>query len=275
MGGLIRADLKKLFKAKSLYVCMFIAIVLGVSMSLLYDYFWQERGQNIALWYALMNQYGMKTDMLDEAFSQIPSQNLLSYINIFLSDGAIWLIGAPCVCAFCAAEYNAGTYKNLVSRGCSKIKLFISKTIVSVTELLLISLVYVIAGSITALPHIELKTDMETGSIVFMIFIYLLLIIASASVFVMLTIIFRRSGFAVAAAIAAPMLIASLMQIAALASPDLSELSTYILMNTFVTVQKSVAAGNGWKELLTAIGYIIVSGFLGGFIFKKSEIRIG
>ena len=273
MGGLIRADLKKLFKAKSLYVCMFIAVVLGISMSLLYNYFWQERGQNIALWYALMNQYGMKTDMLDEALSQIPSQNLLSYFNVFLSDGAIWLIGAPCVCAFCAAEYNAGTYKNTVARGCSRIRLFISKMTVSVIELVMISAVYLLAGSITALPHVEMKSSMSIGSIFFLVLIYLLLIVASAAVFVTLTIIFRRSGFAVAAAIAAPMLIASLMQIASLASPDLAELSKFILMNTFVTVQQSVSGGSGFTELFTAMGYIAVSGVVGGLIFQKSEIK--
>lgn len=273
MTGLLGADFKKLFKSKSLYVCMFIAAALGVCMSLLYNYFWQERGQNIALWYAMMNQYGMKTDMLDEALSQIPSQNLLSYINVFLSDGAIWLIGAPCVCAYCSAEYNAGTYKNTVARGCSRIKLFLSKLAAAVSELLIISLVYLAAGTITALPHIELASTLQAGEIAFMAVIYFVLIIASACVFVMLSAIFRRSGFAVAAAIAAPMLIASLIQIASLASPELSQLSGYILMNTFVTVQKSVISGTGLNELLTGIAYIAVSSVAGGLIFAKREVR--
>ncbi len=273
MTGLLSADFRKLFKSKSLYVCMFIAAALGVCMSLLYNYFWQERGQNIALWYAMMNQYGMKTDMLDEALSQIPSQNLLSYLNVFLSDGAIWLIGAPCICAYSTAEYNAGTYKNTVARGCSRVKLFVSKLTAAVTELLIISFVYLAAGTITALPHIELATTLQAGEIAFMAVIYFILIIASACVFLMLTSVFRRSGFAVAAAIAAPMLIASLIQIASLASPELSKLSGYILMNTFVTVQKSVTAGTGLTEMITGIAYIAVSGFVGGIIFVKREVR--
>lgn len=273
MGGIIRADLKKLFKSKSLYVCMFISVVLGISMSLLYNYFWQERGQNIALWYALMDQYGMKTDVLDEALSQIPSQNLLSYINIFLSDGALWLIGAPCICAYCAAEYNAGTYKNTVSRGCGKIKLFCSKVIAAVVEMLLISMVYVLSGTLTAISHVDFKTDLDVGGIIFLSFIYILLIIASASVFVMLTVIFRRSGFAVAAAIAAPMLIGSLLQIASMGNPDLANLSGFVLMNTFVTVFRSVSDGGGLTELFTALGYIAASLFVGGVIFERSEVR--
>lgn len=273
MGGLVIADLKKLFKSKSLYVCMVIAAVLGVSMSLLYNYFWQERGQNIALWYALMDQYHMKTDVLDEALKQIPSQNLFSYINIFLSDGALWLIGAPCICAYCAAEYNAGTYKNTVSRGCSKIMLFLSKVIVSVIEMLMLSVVYVTAGTLAAISHVSFETDLETGSIVFLGVIYFMLIIASASVFVLLTILFRRSGFAVAAAIAAPMLIASLIQIASMSQPELSELSGYVLMNTFVTVFTSVNDGGGLKELFTAVGYTVVSLIAGGIVFSRSEIK--
>ncbi len=273
MGGLLRADFRQLWKSRSLYVCMGIAAVLGVSMSLLYDYFWQERGQNIALWYAMMDQYGMKTDMLDEALSQIPTQNLLSYINVFLSDGAIWLIGAPCICAFCASEFRAGTYKNSVARGISKGMLFCSKLIVSVVELMILAAVYVLAGSLAAISHVSLESELEAGSIVFLVVIYLLLIVASASVFVMLTMLFKRSGFAVAAAIAAPMLIASLIQIAAMASPDLTELSKFVLMNTFVTVYRSVGSGEGLTELLTAIGYIAVSSILGGVVFCKSEVR--
>ena len=273
MGGLIRADLKKLFKSKSLYVCMVIAAILGVSMSLLYNYFWQERGQNIALWYALMDQYNMKTDVLDEALRQIPSQNLLSYINIFFSDGALWLIGSPCICAYCAAEFNSGTYKNTVSRGVSKTKLFFSKVIVSVIEMFMLSFLYVLAGTLAAVSHVDFETDLEAGRIVFLGVIYFLLIIASASVFVMLTILFRRSGFAVAAAIAAPMLIASLIQIASMANPELSELTGYVLMNTYVTVFTSVNDGGGLKELFTAIGYTAVSLLIGGIVFRKSEIR--
>ena len=103
--------------------------------------------------------------------------------------------------------------------------------------------------------------------------IYLTLLIASASVFILLTTIFRRSGFAVAAAIAAPMLIASLIQIASMADQSLSELSRYVLMNTFVTVSKSVTDGSGWTELLTGIGYIGVSVAAGAAIFYKREIR--
>lgn len=273
MLGMISADLIKMLRSKSLYVCMFIAAVLGISMSLLYNYFWEERGQNIALWYAMMDQYNMNTDMLDEALSQIPSQNLLSYINIFLSDGSLWLIGSPFVCAYCAAEYNAGTYKNTVSRGCSRIKLFLSKNIVSFIGIMLIGLVYVIAGCITALPHVSFETDLSAGSIIFMAVIYIMLILSSAALFVMLTTIFRRSGFAVAAAIAAPMLIAGLIRIASMANPDLSEMSSYVLMNTFVEVFTSISNGGGIKELLTAFAYIAVSVFTGGIIFKKSEIR--
>ena len=273
MLGLIRADLKKLFRTKSLYVCMFIAAALGVCMSLLYNYFWQERGQNIALWYALMDQYGMGTELIDEAFRQIPSQNLMSYINIFFSDGAISLMGAPCICAFCSAEYNSGTYKNTISRGCSRTKLFISKMLAALLELIIISLVYAAAGSIAALPHVELTTTLDAGQIIFMMIIYLILIIASASVFKLLTEIFIRSGFAVAAAIAAPMLIASLIQIASLAQPSLSDLSRYVLMNTFVTVQQSVQGGSGWTELITGIGYTAVSMAAGWLIFLRRELK--
>ena len=137
----------------------------------------------------------------------------------------------------------------------------------------MLSFVYVLAGTLAAVSHVDFETDLEAGRIVFLGVIYFLLIIASASVFVMLTILFRRSGFAVAAAIAAPMLIASLIQIASMANPELSELTGYVLMNTYVTVFTSVNDGGGLKELFTAIGYTAVSLLTGGIVFRKSEIR--
>ena len=39
MPGLIRADLAKLFRTKSLYVCLGIAVILGASMAYLYHLF--------------------------------------------------------------------------------------------------------------------------------------------------------------------------------------------------------------------------------------------
>ena len=99
----------------------------------------------------------------------------------------------------------------------------------------------------------------------------ILLLIATAAVFVMLCVIFRRSGMSVAAAIAAPFLLVSLLGILSMALPDGSPLySRFVLMETFATVERYIRAGEGWVALVTGGAYLLISSVTGIIIFPSS-----
>ena len=67
MSGLIKAELIRLTKSKSMIVCIVLSIALGIAVALLYNYFWEQKGENIARSYALMRQYGMQQPGFDYA----------------------------------------------------------------------------------------------------------------------------------------------------------------------------------------------------------------
>ena len=273
MGGLIKTQLKLLSKSKSLIVCMIIAVALGITMTLIYNYFWEQRGDKIAMSYALMRQYGMNTELLDTALDSIPQNNLWSYVNIFFSDGGIWLISCCCGCAFLSSEYNMGTLKNPVSRGCKRWKVYFTKILAGIIDVFLVALAYVGSGTITAAFVVKNNGTAGAGDIIVVMICYILLLIAMASFFMLLTVLFHRTGFSAAAAIAGPMLISSLLNVIATVNENASTLSRYLLMESFITAEPSVLRGETYITILTALAYIIVTCTVGFLVFRRSEIK--
>ena len=274
MPGLIRADLAKLFRTKSLYVCLGIAVILGASMAYLYHLFWVSNGQQISSTYALFDQMGMDSSSLDEAFESLPRNNIWSFVNTFFLDGSIWYLASVCVCLFAAAEYSTGTYRNVISRGCSRLKVFSSKLFVSFAEVVMVAAAYVISGTVTALFTVEVSSPRDTGQVILIFVIYLCLFLAMASFYLLMATIFRKTGLAVAAALVAPIILAMLLRVASLGIKDVDRhLSKFLLPYSFTTVQGDVAAGYFFVPLLTAAAYILVSLFAAYMIFRRAEIK--
>ena len=273
MGGMIRADFKKMFRRKSLYICMFIAAALGVGMAMLYNYFWQERGNRIAMTYGIMEMYGMDTSVLDEAFSTIPKQNLWAFVNSFLTDEVKWIMSSICICSLVASEFAAGTFKNLVARGFSREKIYFSKLISCFAEALLVTVAYVGAGAITSLFNTTSPTEAPASEIVLTLAVYLLLLAAMTSLFMCLCVLFKSTGLAVAAAIAGPVLILTVFNLVVMANPDAGVYMQYFLMQTFITVNERVKEGEILTPLLTGGGYLAVTLLTGCIVFRKSELK--
>ena len=273
MGGLLKADLKKLSKSKCFIVCLVIAAVLGAAMAMLYNYIWEQSGKNIAMSYALMEYYGFSTDMLDEALSSLPKRNLWSYVNIFFSDSSIWILAAICVCTYISAEYSAGTFKNTIARGCKRMNIYFSKLIVAVIEIMSVALVYVGAGSLTALFFVDINSDFSAGNMILMVVTYILLMIATVSVYMMLSVIFRKTGIAVAVSIAAPLILATLLNLVTMANESLANLSRFLLMSTYVEVESLFRSGEGYIAVSVALAYMVVSTVIGCLIFSRSEVK--
>ena len=289
MSGLIAAEFKRLLRNKSTLVCMIIAAVLGIAVALLYRYFWIERGNNIAISYQLMELYGLDTNVLDEAFSVVPKLDIWSFISAFLSDEFKWILSSIncassdkcarilssiCVCSLMTSEFSSGTIKNTVSRGFSRTAIYISKLITAVIQVFAVTICYVGAGAVTALFFVRDSVSAKPQDIILCIVTNILLLIATAAVFVMLCVIFRRSGMSVAAAIAAPFLLVSLLGILSMALPDGSPLySRFVLMETFATVERYIRAGEGWVALVTGGAYLLISSVTGIIIFRKCDIK--
>ena len=272
MTGLIRAEFKRLGKSKCVIVCLILSILLGVGFALLYKFFWDEN-KTISLSYTLMQTYGMDTDILDEALKMIPRNNIWSYINVFMSDSMIWILSSVCVCIFTASEYETGTLKNTISRGCKKWEIYFSKYVSSFVIVLIITLFYVVSGGITAITFVKEEPSVSVQDMILCMILYIMLFAAISGFYLMLSVIFRRSGFTVAAAIALPMLISALMGTISMVNKDVGYLARFLLVESLTYVQSSVLDGQAYIPALTAAFYIAVTFIVGYIVFKKREIK--
>ncbi len=273
MTGLFKAEMKRLTKSRSLIVCIIIAVILGITVAMLYNYFWEQKGGRIAASYALMEQFNMDTEILDTALSSIPEHNIWSFVNIFFTDGTIWILSAICTCSFLASEYHTGTLKISISRGCKREHILFAKFLSGFISVLIVALAYVGSGSLAACFMVELRSELSFTQMSVILLMYFLLIAASAAVFLMLTVIFQKSGFAVAVIIAFPMIFSLLINLASMVFENASSLSRFLLSSAFMTVQQSVLAGETYITALTALGYIILSAIISIAVFNRSEIK--
>lgn len=128
MLNLLRSDLYRLFRSKSLYICTAVAVGFNIL------------GLIISKWAANSSPQleGLAPiSGIDSAMKSLADSNALTIISIFIP---IYII----------AEFSHGTMKNVVSKGFSKIQIFLSKFITMIIASYLIVLATIIIAAIGA-----------------------------------------------------------------------------------------------------------------------------
>ncbi|MDD6488349.1 MAG: ABC transporter permease subunit [Clostridia bacterium] len=268
MGGLIKADFKKLFKGKTLLVCSIIAVCFGALMIYI---------MNMSI-NMIESQLGMMSSIMggEDAIlelSGIPQRNVWSMVNYLFTDSDVGILTAICICVFITSEYSMGTFKNSVSRGFSRTQIYISKFIVSVVSSLIIVSLFVIGGIIVAFISMPTNTDVSLWQMILMIFTYLILAVASASMYLMFAMLFRKTGVSVATSICIVVFVSSIFQVLGVFVENFSNYSRFWILNTFTIVEKSCLDGEIYIPLLIGLGYIVVTGAIGLMVFRKRDIK--
>ena len=173
MSGLLKSDFYKLSKMKSFPICLLIALALAVGSIFMLDYTAQ---------FVDMGTYNASNTML----------------STFAGDSKIFI--AIVVSIFAASEFGFGTIKNIASRGFSRTGIYFSKLIGACVIALVIQLVYSVAYTGTAaimwgFGEVSASFWPETLKI---IGLEILLTLAYTSVFVMVSMLIRQSGAAIA-----------------------------------------------------------------------------
>ena len=272
MVGLIKADFKKLFKGKTLLVCSIIAVGFGALMAYIMD-------MSLDMFYSsdVMQSIDMASSMMGEDIGfeilGIPQNNLWSMVNYLFTDSDVGILTAICICVFITSEYSMGTFKNSVSRGFSRTEIYISKFIVSVVSAIIIILLFVIGGTVVAFICTPIEAEVNAVQMIAMILTYLLLASASASMYLMFAMMFRRTGVSVAASICMIVFVSSIFQVLEVFVENLSDYSKFWILNTFTIVEQSCLDGKIYIPVLIGLGYIFVTSAIGMLMFKKREIK--
>lgn len=254
MSGLLKSDFYKLSKMKSFPICLLIALALAVGSIFMLDYTAQ---------FVDMGTYNASNTML----------------STFAGDSKIFI--AIVVSIFAASEFGFGTIKNIASRGFSRIGIYFSKLIGACVIALVIQLVYSVAYTGTAaimwgFGEVSASFWPETLKI---IGLEILLTLAYTSVFVMVSMLIRQSGAAIAINLCITMQFINLF--VQLAQAGLHKifnvevaLSDYLLStNAANLVSGGVTSEMMTRSLLVGIVYFVVFALLGLWSFQKRDIK--
>ena len=173
------------------------------------------------------------------------------------------------VVVFITAEFHLGTIKNTISRGTGRMKLYLSKFIVtSVATLLLLfvyTLVHVVFG--TMRWGFSPYEGIPVYQIVNLIGWHMLFVTAYTALFMLISIAFRNLAGAMVASYLYLITVALLL-------PADGALVRYELqwnVRNFGTLE--LAYENHWHGIVVALAWLVVSLALGVVIFRRQDIK--
>lgn len=281
MLNLIRSDVYKLRKAKSFWACVAISIALSVVLMFFFDFT-----------YKMMNTIPNQAEISDEALQEnglnisvgnIPmtyedlnaSSMLLSQ---FSSDSSILI--AVFISLFVGGEFSYGTIKNLASKNFSRTKIYLSKLLVSIVAALFLTLLSVAASTLTGTAlwgfgdvSSDFAQTLVKGSL-----IQLLLITAFASLFVMISMLIRQNGGAIATNVCIMEFSALAVMLGEMAMKKIFDktvtLSNYLLstnMNQIASQELTTKLIT--RSILVALGFFVITTTIGLISFNKRDIK--
>lgn len=261
MTNLLRSDFYRLFKSKSLYICTTVALFLTAANILVLYWASQVIGEDNAI------------------FESLPFKDGISYGLSSFSNGNNQMIIAIFTAIFVTAEFSHGTMKNVVSKGFSKVHIYLSKLISMVTATYLILIANLIVGTITASFVLGTAGDFSgayVGDILKIAGIELLLNAAMAAILVLVAMVIRNLGGVIAVDIVGVMSVGVLIySVLELLIKSKINFNDYSLFNNIAFYYSNNAAkGTDFlRSAIVALVYLAATTALGIFAFKKSDVK--
>ncbi len=249
MGKLIKFEFRKLFKAKSFFICMAICVCL-VLLS------------------------GLTTKVIVEnSNGEIASPSKYNLLQSAIGSSSITLIAAIFTALFVCEDDSSGTIKNIYARGYSRTNVFISKYIVSLFAILIFTLVSMIAAYFFGQSNYPNETT-SIPNLLLVIIGQILLIIAYHSIFFAISSKVGKTGSSIAFNIVGPLFInMALTMIDAFLKLENFKLSSYWIESLLSSLQQtSVTNQNILTCIIMGIIYSFVFICVGLFLNKKKEI---
>ncbi len=273
MTTLIKADRYKLRKSRSLKVCLIVAFGLGILMAVLYHMAWKTLGDNLEATRSMMTAFGSDEKTVDEMLSIIPEENLWAYITTALADTNVLYIAAIVISIFVGSEYSMGTIKNAVARGYARPAIYGSKLLLSMLAMLLVVVAYVLGGGTVGVVLYGFSAKAAVGQMFLQMAAYLVEYIAVCGLYVMIAVLLKSTGHAIAFSLVMPMLVSSVLQIVVMAYSNNDLISRLWLFQTVTATQQLCQYGNAHVPFLSAAVYFTVTLVIGLFVFHRQEIK--
>lgn len=294
MINLVRADIYRLFKTKSLYICTLASVAFIIfslfTYQLMYNFLdstlsEQDTTQSQS---STLNEETQDVNTEDTQDTQDTQDATVSYNRPELS--GIYMLGDSFtnipiflgifLAMFITVEFSNGTIKNIVSRGFSRSQIYISKFIAAIiTNLFLIvitSASALIAGTI--MWKFGTTYDNFILDVLRMFFLEVLVNIAVSSIFVMVAFLVRRNGPAVSINLGIWALSSVVLNLINLLFEKVFKtdfkITKYWALDCVselhhLSLEQSVIN----RGILVSLGTIIVTSVIGMYTFSKRDIN--
>lgn len=251
MLNLLRADLYKLRRSKSFYIC------LGV----------------IALFVAyIIIDFGSSRSIKEELYPSTFHWIYLLFQERSFLPYFVPLLQAISITMLVTTEYATGTIKDSVSLGFSRPKIYLSKLItVSIGTIILLLVALVISGltSVIVFGFYGSFTMIDLLMLVRMFIIQSLLYTAYASLFLMLAVAIKNIGGTMAFTIIFSLILGSLASV--FESSSIGRL--LLVLNFPPTAIPQPLGGDLRIGFVVAFCYVIVTLGIGSYIFTKRDMK--
>lgn len=260
MKNLLKSDFYRLFKSLSFYICLGVAVFL-FCLGAIMEY--------------MVTKLAVAKSGGSEFF---PYKNGISYgITAFMSSNILMII-AIFTGIFIVAEFSHGTMKNLVSKGFSKLHIYLSKMVTMTAASFLFFLATFIAGTLTV-TIITGSFGSFAGTLgltmLKVIGIELLLNIAFIAVLIMIAMVVRNLGGVIAIDIIGLMSLESYLFAAVeFFMKSKIEFSKFSLMYNISYYSKLTPVGSDFlRSFIVAIVFFAVMTVFGVYMFQKSDVK--
>lgn len=243
MGKMLRFEFRKIFRQKSLYVCL----IIGLLMSVL----------NIIVM-SLSNDHILSGDAA--ALTALTNSSFKILVPILVS-------------LYACDDFSNNTLKNIYSRGCSRTKAFAAKFLVSSIVTVLLSAIFIaVSFGLSLVMGAEPITDV--GKIIVSLACQLVLVFGYQAVYFGISMITASAGISIAINIAGPTLIVGIgMLVLKFLKIESVNIENYWLDSSLINLMDiGYETADVVKAIVKSVAYAVVFGTIGCLVSKKREI---
>ncbi|MCI6184273.1 MAG: ABC transporter permease [Clostridiales bacterium] len=244
MGKLLHFEFHKLIRQKSFYICLAVAVAM--------------------LFISTYTTYLMQKDAVD--VSQMGIDGMSVMIGA-VSGGTLSMVIGVFVPLFVCEDYVSGTIRNIVTRGYTRLGIFLAKLIAVLFASAIMTIVCMAAGYLVGVLFCAPGEQPFDAYTVKILLCQLAVMLAEASLFYAISTVLQKTGGAIAICLVLPMVLTIVLALAdtALAEKEI-QLSGYWLERINGTLAVfDVKSEDMKKALLTALSYFVVT-TVGSFV---------
>lgn len=255
MKNLLKLELRKLAKQKSLYICT------GIILAML-------------LISAITFKIASNFNISDPEISALLNPDGIKFFLMSIDSGNFTIILAITIAITYCYDFEEGTIKNIFARGYSRSSLYFSKITSILTSTTLMFIITLAFGLLFGWLFFGFTADISVGKVLALVGIQYILVIAYALFFVLVSSLLKKVGGAIAVNIVAPLIITLILALI----DQIIKINGFTFTEMWITPMlastelPTIDTGRMIVCLVSGVVYSIVFIILGALISKKVEI---